>query len=112
MREGKTPIARCADKGKDETIADIDKPGMRVIVNPGGTNERFARANVKNAEVKSTTQCHLLRRDRQGQCRPDDDGSSETLYQQKLHAGVLCAVHPEEPFDLRKRPIGCSATSR
>ena len=27
MREGKTPIARCADKGKYETIADIDKTG-------------------------------------------------------------------------------------
>src|SRR3954465_14284635 len=26
MREGKTPIARCSDKGKFETIADIDKP--------------------------------------------------------------------------------------
>ena len=52
MREGKTPIARCADKGKYETIADIDKPGTRVIVNPGGTNERFARANIKNAEIK------------------------------------------------------------
>src|SRR3984957_16802712 len=50
MREGKTPIARCADKGKYETIADIDKPGIRVIVNPGGTNERFARANIRNAE--------------------------------------------------------------
>jgi cyclohexadienyl dehydratase len=51
MRDGKTPIARCADKGKYETIADIDKPGTRVIVNPGGTNERFARANVKYAEI-------------------------------------------------------------
>src|SRR6201986_5606711 len=53
MREGKTPIARCADKGKYETIADIDKSGTRVIVNPGGTNERFARANVRNAEVRT-----------------------------------------------------------
>src|SRR5664280_270332 len=52
MREGKTPIARCADKGKYETIADIDKPGTRVIVNPGGTNERFAKAHIKNAEIK------------------------------------------------------------
>src|SRR6266550_2991559 len=51
-REGKTPIARCADQGKYETIADIDKAGTRVIVNPGGTNERFARANVKSAEIK------------------------------------------------------------
>lgn len=38
MREGKTPIARCTDAGKYETIADIDRPGTRVIVNPGGTN--------------------------------------------------------------------------
>ena len=52
MREGKTPIARCADQNKYETITDIDKQGTRVIVNPGGTNERFARANVKNAEIK------------------------------------------------------------
>src|SRR5882762_6358944 len=52
MREGKTPIARCADKTKYETIAEIDKPGTRVIVNPGGINERFARASVRNAEIK------------------------------------------------------------
>src|SRR5580700_5820188 len=26
MREGKTPIARCSDKGKYETLADIDRP--------------------------------------------------------------------------------------
>src|SRR6195256_217373 len=52
MREGKTPIARCADQDKYKTIADIDRPGTRVIVNSGGTNERFARANVKTAEIK------------------------------------------------------------
>jgi cyclohexadienyl dehydratase len=52
MREGKTPIARCADTGKYNTLADIDRAGTRVIVNPGGTNERFARAHIKNAEIK------------------------------------------------------------
>src|SRR6202021_2234993 len=52
MREGKTPIARCADKGKFETLADIDKPSTRVIVNPGGTNERFARANIRKPEIR------------------------------------------------------------
>ena len=25
--------------------------------------------------------------------------ASETRYQQKLHPGVLCAVHPDRPFD-------------
>jgi cyclohexadienyl dehydratase len=52
MQEGKTPIARCKDLGKFETLADIDRPGTRVIVNPGGTNERFTRANIKSAEIK------------------------------------------------------------
>src|ERR1700689_3817888 len=36
LRMGKTPIARCADKARFTTLADIDKPGVKVIVNPGG----------------------------------------------------------------------------
>src|SRR5271154_1241860 len=36
MRDGKTPIARCADQAKYETLAEIDRPGVRVIANPGG----------------------------------------------------------------------------
>jgi cyclohexadienyl dehydratase len=104
MREGKTPIARCADKGKYETIADIDKPGTQVIVNPGGTNERFARANIRNAEIKvyndnvtifdeiATGDADLMMTD-----------ASETRYQQKLHPGVLCAVHPDKPFDFAEK---------
>ena len=55
MQEGKTPIARCADKDKYQTLADIDQAGTRVIVNPGGTNERFARTHIKNAEIRFTT---------------------------------------------------------
>src|SRR6202044_4245591 len=51
MREGKTPIARCADKDKYQTLAQIDRPGVKVIANPGGTNERFDRANLHAAEI-------------------------------------------------------------
>jgi cyclohexadienyl dehydratase len=29
--------------------------------------------------------------------------SSETQYQQKLHPGVLCAVHPDKPFDFAEK---------
>jgi cyclohexadienyl dehydratase len=104
MREGKTPIARCADKGKYETIADIDQPGTRVIVNPGGTNERFARANVKNAEVKVyNDNVTIFDEIAKGNADLMMTDSSETLYQQKLHPGVLCAVHPEKPFDFAEK---------
>ena len=101
MRDGKTPIARCADKGKFETIADIDKAGTRVIVNPGGTNERFARANIKNAEIKTYgDNVTIFEEIASGNADLMMTDSSETRYQQKLHPGVLCAVHPEKPFDV------------
>ena len=48
---GKTPITRCGDEPKYETIAEIDQPGVHVIVNPGGTNERFDQADLEKATI-------------------------------------------------------------
>lgn len=104
MREGKTPIARCADKGKFETIADIDKAGTRVIVNPGGTNERFARANVTAADIRVfSDNTKIFDEIAKGDADLMMTDASETRYQQKLHLGVLCAVHPDKPFDFAEK---------
>ncbi len=104
LREGKTPIARCADKDKYQTIADIDKSGTRIIVNPGGTNERFARANIRNAEIKTyNDNVTIFDEIASGNADLMLTDSSETQYQQKLHPGVLCAVHPERPFDFAEK---------
>jgi cyclohexadienyl dehydratase len=104
MREGKTPIARCADTAKYGTIAEIDRPGTRVIVNPGGTNERFARANVKNAEIKVwNDNVTIFDEIAKGDADLMMTDASETRYQQKLHPGVLCAVHPDKPFDFAEK---------
>ena len=51
MVNGKTPLVRCADVQKYQSVADIDKPGVKVIANPGGSNERFAKANFKQAAL-------------------------------------------------------------
>lgn len=94
MREGKTPIARCADVGKYQTISDIDKKGTRVIVNPGGTNERFARANIKDAEINVFPDNTVIFDEiAKGNADLMMTDASETRYQQKQHSGVLCAVH-------------------
>ena len=103
MREGKTPIARCADKDKFQTIADIDKPGVRVITNPGGTNERFARANIKAAEIKvHNDNVTIFKEIAAGNADLMMTDSSETLYQQKLNPS-LCAIHPDTPFDFAEK---------
>lgn len=104
MREGKTPITRCADTAKYQTLADIDKKDTRVIVNPGGTNERFARANVRDAEITVFPDNTVIFDEiAKGNADLMMTDASETRYQQKQHQGVLCAVHPEKPFDFSEK---------
>ncbi|MFI5011940.1 MAG: transporter substrate-binding domain-containing protein [Hyphomicrobiales bacterium] len=104
MHEGKTPIARCGDKDKFATIADIDKPGVKVITNPGGTNEKFDRANFKAAEiVVFSDNTKIFDELAAGKADLMITDASETRYQQKLHAGVLCAIHPDQPFDFAEK---------
>jgi cyclohexadienyl dehydratase len=49
-RGGKTPIVRCGTEERFDTLAEIDRPAVRVIVNPGGTNEQFVREHVRQAQ--------------------------------------------------------------
>ncbi len=51
VSDGKRPVARCADKDKYTTVAAIDQPDVRVVTNPGGSNEAFAKANLSHAKV-------------------------------------------------------------
>lgn len=49
-RGGKTAIVRCGMQASYDTLQEIDRPGVRVIVNPGGTNEQFARESLGAAQ--------------------------------------------------------------
>jgi len=51
LKFGKSPLIRTADKDKFKTLADIDQPNVKIGVNPGGTNEKYVKANIKNAQV-------------------------------------------------------------
>jgi cyclohexadienyl dehydratase len=48
---GKTPIVRCGTQARYDTIEEIDRPMVRVVVNPGGTNESFARQRLSHANL-------------------------------------------------------------
>lgn len=48
---GKTILCRKKDAKKFRSLADIDKPSVRVMINPGGTNEIFAKNNLKRAQL-------------------------------------------------------------
>jgi cyclohexadienyl dehydratase len=51
LRDGKAAIVRCADASKFQTLEDIDRPGVRVVVNPGGTNAEFDKDHLHNAQI-------------------------------------------------------------
>ncbi len=48
---GKTILCRKGEEGKYQSIADINRPEVKVMVNPGGTNEKFAKANLPKATL-------------------------------------------------------------
>jgi cyclohexadienyl dehydratase len=98
MVNGKAPITKCENAAKFQSIADIDKPGVTVVENPGGSNERFARANFKNAKIvihndNTTIFDEILK----GNADVMISESVETIVQQKQHPG-LCAVNPDKPL--------------
>ncbi len=49
---GKTIIAPCRDARRFASLSAVDNPGVRVIVNPGGTNERYVRQHLHRAQVR------------------------------------------------------------
>lgn len=98
MVNGKTPIVRCDDVAKYQNVAAIDKAGVRVIANPGGSNERFAKANFKMASLTIHAE-NLTIFDEILAKRADVfvTEAAEALTQQKLKPG-LCAVNPDKPL--------------
>ena len=52
LSNGKTILCRAEDAGKYQSQEDLNLPDVRVMVNPGGLNEKFARENLPS--------CHLI----------------------------------------------------
>jgi chorismate mutase-like protein len=103
VRDGKTPIARCGDARKYATLADIDRPEVRLIVNPGGTNERFARAHAPHATLTVfPDNVTIFDRIVAGDADVMITDAIEARLQQRLHP-QLCAIHPEAPFDFSEK---------
>ena len=51
LENGKTVLCRAEDAEKYTSLAAINRPGVRVMENPGGLNEQFARANLPDAAL-------------------------------------------------------------
>ncbi|MDO5132848.1 MAG: transporter substrate-binding domain-containing protein [Eubacteriales bacterium] len=51
LGNGKTVLCRAEDAGKYTSLEAVNRPEVRVMVNPGGLNEQFARKNLPDATL-------------------------------------------------------------
>ncbi|MEC3953759.1 transporter substrate-binding domain-containing protein [Nocardia sp. CDC153] len=97
--DGKTPVTRRDEGDAYSTIADINQPGARVIVNPGGTNEKFARANFPDAQlIVWPDNLTIYDQLEQGNADVFVTDSVEGRYRTRTHPD-LQVLHPDHPFD-------------
>ncbi|XMA07566.1 hypothetical protein WAI453_000357 [Rhynchosporium graminicola] len=103
QRVGKTGCIRCSDAEKFTDLASIDRPGVKVVVNPGGSNQAFDEANLKKASV-------LLVDDNNAVFQAVLSGLADAMIsdlievelQVRLHPGELCIVNPGKPFNFEE----------
>lgn len=100
LHDGKRPIVRCPDKDRYVSIPSIDRPEVHVIFNPGGTNERFAKAKLRHAILKEHSDNRTIFDElAAGHADVMITDGAEVDYQAHVHAGVLCAAIVSDSFD-------------
>lgn len=90
---GKTILSRCADKQKfTKGLTAVDRDKVRVIVNPGGTNEQYVRTNIHHAQIVVF---------------PDNRGVFNELIAR--HADVMITDDAEADLQSQRHPELCRA---
>lgn len=96
---GKVAITRDENVALYTSMDKINRKEVRVIFNPGGTNEAFARANFPNATlILNENNISIFQKlvDRQADVMVTD--AIETMLQERIHP-ELQAVNPQKPFN-------------
>ncbi|ANN65700.1 transporter substrate-binding domain-containing protein [Bordetella bronchialis] len=98
MINGKTPLTRCENVSRFQTIEAIDQPSVRVIANPGGSNERFAKTRLSHARLTMhPDNLTIFEELIKGQADVFVTEAAEAIVQSKAHP-ELCAVNPDKPL--------------
>ena len=95
---GKVALVRCGEERHYRTLAEVDRAGVRVIENRGGTNERFGLERISHAEIILVPDNHepfeFLRTGKAGVMFTD---LLEAQFLEQQRTG-LCAVNADRPF--------------
>ena len=98
MSSGKVAIARDENAHRFRTVAAINRAGVRVIVNPGGTNEAFARENFPQATI-------VLNEDNLTVFEKIISGAADVMVTDAAEAAVQEVIHPALEIANRDAPF-------
>lgn len=85
---GKTIVARCAESRELDTLREVDSRSVRVVVNPGGTNERYVRDHLHRAQV-------TVHPDNRTVFEEILDGRADAMITDDVEAELQAYRHPE-----------------
>jgi cyclohexadienyl dehydratase len=85
---GKTPLIRCRDSEAYYSLKTIDTPHTRVIVNPGGTNQKFVNANIHRANI-------LVHNDNRSIFDELISDRADVMITDQIEVKLQVALHPE-----------------
>lgn len=102
FRTGKAPLVLRENASMYDSLRGIDQPHVRVIVNPGGTNEQFVRKKIRKARI-------MLHKDNITIFENLVRGSADVMITDAIEARIceklypeLKAVNPHRPFTSAK----------
>ncbi len=98
MTSGKVAIARAENIAHYRTVEQINMPGVRVIVNPGGTNEEFARENFPQSSI-------FVNADNLTVFEKIIAGSADVMVTDSVEAAIQAAIHPSLAVANRNQPF-------
>ena len=99
ISSGKAVITRDENVEHFDTMEEINSSGVRVIINPGGTNEKFALENFPNATlVRNKDNISIFQEIVAGNADVMVTDAIETLVQEQIHP-ELEAVNYDTPFN-------------
>jgi len=98
LANGKTVLCRAEDADKYISLEAIDRPEVRVMENPGGLNEKFARANLPHA----TLTIHPVNEEIPGLVA---SGKADVMITEILEAEYYVSLDPRLAAPLLKKPF-------
>lgn len=101
--DGKIPFVRCTDVERYQTIEQLNRPEVRLVEPPGGTNEAFVRRELPKAQLELfPDNTVIFQQVAEGKADVMITDASEALYQRRNYP-QLCAVNPEKPLQYSEK---------